>query len=120
MKRKLLIVDDEELMRKSLKTCLTIKGYEVETAQDSDEAFKLIEEFNPDIMLLDLYLQKGLSGIEILKRAKAMKPDLKVVMQTGFGEQKQIEQDCIRLGALKFLYKPMRANEITEELDKVT
>ena len=83
------------------------------------EAFKRIEEFQPDIMLCDLYLQKGLSGIEILKKAKAMKPDIKVVMQTGFGEQKQIEHDCIRFGALKFLYKPMRPKEILEEIDKI-
>lgn len=119
MKKKLLIVDDEEILCNSLKTFLSIKGYEVVTALNGAEAFKLIEEFNPGFVLLDLCLPGEFSGLDILKKAKAARPDLKVVMITGSGRQDEIEKECSRLGAGRFLYKPLTADEMKNALDQV-
>jgi len=119
VKRRLLIIDDEEIIRNSLKAYLNSSGYEVAAAADSANAFKLIADFDPEILLLDLYFEEGLNGIEMLKIVKSMKPDLKVVMVTGFGEKKEIEEECFRLGAVRFLYKPLGGIDTKKQLDAV-
>lgn len=120
MTKKLLIVDDEEIVCDSLKRCLAVLGgYEVTTATNSTGAFRLIEEFNPDILLLDLHLPQGLNGIQILERLRQTNPDLKVVMMTGFGEEENIADECLRLGAVKFLYKPLKVADIKRQLDQL-
>lgn len=120
MKRKLLIVDDEESLSSSLAAFLNIKGYEVVTAANGDEGIEKIRDFNPELLLLDLHLSEGLTGIDVLKKAISIKPDLKAIILTGFGEEeKEVKDKCHRLGAVKFLPKPLTANEIKEALDAI-
>lgn len=119
MVRKLLIIDDEESLCSSLKTFLGIKGYEVNTAGSGTEGLKLLEDFKPGLLLLDLHLSEGLTGMDVLKKAKSIKPDLKVVILTGFGNNKEVTDECYRLGAAKFLSKPLTANEIKGALDAI-
>lgn len=120
MKRKLLIVDDEENLSSSLKVFLGIKGYEVVTAGNGSEGIKRLKDFDPELLLLDLHLTEGLSGMGVLRKAKSIKPDLKVIILTGFGEEEDIADECNNLGAVKFLCKPLTANEIKEALDAIS
>ena len=117
--KKLLIIDDEENLTKSLKVSFKVRGFEVASATNSADGLKLVEEFNPDILLLDLHLSEGKTGIDVLRESKAAKPDLKVVILTGFGEEEGIEDECFRLGAVKFLSKTFTITKLIEEIGSV-
>ena len=66
---KILVVDDEHLIRWSLEQSLRKQGYEVLTAASGEEALKLIQDDSPDLVLLDIQLP-GMDGLEVLSRAK--------------------------------------------------
>ena len=84
MKKTVLIVDDEEMIRQSLEGILTDEGYDVLTASSGEEALKIIEDELPSLVLLDIWLP-GMDGIEALKAIKAAHPQLQVVMMSGHG-----------------------------------
>ena len=69
----ILIVDDEAIMRESLRDWLTDLGYEVETAEEGEQALKTVAEQDFGVVILDLRLP-GKDGIEILKEARAKRP----------------------------------------------
>ena len=119
MNKKLLIIDDEENLAKSLSVSFKIRGYEVSSAITSADGLKLVKDFNPDILLLDLHLSEGKTGLDVLREAKAIKPDLKVIILTGFGDEEGIEDECFRLGAVKFLPKAFTITKLIEEIDSV-
>ena len=79
----ILIVEDEAIMRESLRDWLTEGGYQVETAEDGEEALKTIAEQDFDIVILDLRLP-GKDGIEVLREAKEKRPKLKGVIITAY------------------------------------
>lgn len=119
MARKLLIIDDEETLSNSLKTFLNLKGYEVCVANTGEDGLRQIKDFSPELLLLDLHLAGGITGIEVLKKARPVKADLKIVVLTGFGDEEEIAQQCYDLGAAKFLCKPLTATEIKNALDEI-
>jgi len=116
---KLLILDDEEVILESLKLYLERKGYSVLTAQRGEIALSLLKEHNPDLMLLDLHLKEGPTGIEVLKQALAFNPQLKVAVLTGFGKEEDVKDKVFSLGAKLLLKKPIQLNYLKEELDKL-
>jgi DNA-binding NtrC family response regulator len=119
MPKKLLIIDDEENLAKSLCASFKIKGYEVSSASKSAEGLRLVKEFIPDVLLLDLHLSEGKTGLDVLREAKAIKPDLKVIVLTGFGDEEGVEDECFRLGAIKFLPKAFTITKLIEEIESV-
>ena len=119
MPKKLLIIDDEENLAKSLSVSFKVRGYEVSLALNSTKGLELVKEFNPDILLLDLHLSEGKTGLDVLREAKAIKPDLKVVVLTGFGDEEGVEDECFRLGAVKFLPKAFTITKLIEEIGSV-
>ena len=119
MAKKLLIIDDEENLTKSLSVSFKVRGYEVAAATNSTDGLRLVKEFSPDLLLLDLHLSEGKTGLDVLREAKAMKPDLKVIVLTGFGDEEGVEDECFRLGAVKFLPKAFTINELLREVDSV-
>jgi len=120
MARKLLIIDDEKSLRSSLKAFLNIKGYEVATADNGIDGIEQAQDFKPDLLLLDLHLSEGITGLEVLRRMKLINPGLKVVVLTGFCDEEGVAGECYKLGAEKFLCKPLTAGEIKEALDAVS
>lgn len=119
MSRRLLIIDDEETLVSSLKTFLTIKGYEVAVATNGRDGIRLLGEFSPELLLLDLNLSEGITGLDVLKKTKSIKPELKIVVLTGFGDEEDVAEECLRLGAVKFLCKPLSGHQIAETLDSI-
>ena len=81
---RILIVDDELVIRESLAGWLKRDGYEVGTAAGGEEALDLLKQKGFDILLLDIQLD-GMSGMEVLSRVKEEYPDIDVVMITAFG-----------------------------------
>ena len=119
MPKKLLIIDDEQNLAKSLSVSFKIKGYAVSSAANSTDGLRLVREFIPDLLLLDLHLSEGKTGLDVLREAKAIRPDLKVIVLTGFGDEDGVEDECFRLGAVKFLPKAFTITKLIEEIDSV-
>ena len=81
---KILIVDDELIMRESLAGWLERDGHEIATAPSGEEALEILKEARFDILLVDIKME-GISGLEVLKHVKENDPDVAVVMITASG-----------------------------------
>ena len=118
MKRaRILVVDDELIMRESLSGWLQRDGHEVETAASGEEALDKIKEVRFDILLVDIKME-GISGLEVLKRVKDDDPDVAIVMITAFGSI-STAIEAIRNGAFDYLLKPFDPHELGVLIEKI-
>ena len=101
---RILIIDDEDAIRESLDTLLTLEGFTVSTAGDGSAGLELLSRNEYDLLLLDLALP-GQSGIDLLPRIVEMQPNLPVIMITAYGTVGNVV-DAIRAGAENFVQKP--------------
>jgi len=114
--RKILVIDDEEALLKNIGDYLKATGYDVFTSSNSTDGMELLKNHAPDLLVLDLHLKEGLTGMQVLRAAKMIKPDLKVVISSGFGEEDDTKNDCISLGANAFLGKPTSMRSMSETI----
>ncbi len=114
--RKILIIDDEEVLLKNTRDFLKASGYDVFASHNSTDGLELLRSHEPELLLLDLHLKEGLTGIQILRVAKMLKPDLKVVILSGFGEEEETKNNCFSLGASTILSKPMSLKSLSETI----
>ncbi|HIC91970.1 MAG TPA: sigma-54-dependent Fis family transcriptional regulator [Syntrophaceae bacterium] len=105
MSKTILVVDDEETIRQSVRGILIDEGFEVITAKDGDEAIERVAEELPDLVLLDVWMP-GSDGVEVLKCLKKDYPYLQVVMISGHGTIETAVK-AIKLGAYDFIEKPL-------------
>ncbi|MCK4387307.1 MAG: response regulator, partial [Dehalococcoidia bacterium] len=105
-----LIVDDEVVMRESLRDWLTDSGYQVEIAEEGEEALKTIAEHDFGLVILDLRLP-GKDGIEVLREAKEKRPQLKGVIITAYPSA-QTAVEAAKEGAIGYLPKPFDLNNL--------
>jgi DNA-binding NtrC family response regulator len=101
---RILIIDDEDAIRESLDTLLTLEGFSVSAAVDGPSGMELLSRNEYDLLLLDLALP-GQSGIDLLPRIVEMQPNLPVIMITAYGTVGNVV-DAIRAGAENFVQKP--------------
>jgi len=106
----ILIVEDEAVMRESLRDWLTESGYQVETVEEGEEALKTIAEQDFGIVILDLRLP-GKDGIEVLRKAKAQKPQLKGIIITAYPSIESAVE-AMKIGAVDYLPKPFDLNDL--------
>lgn len=116
MNPKVLIIDDDDLVSSSLKKVLTKQNFEVQTCLDANESKNYISNFQPDIILLDIYLTTH-NGLELLKIIKKEYPDIPVVMITGYADIKMAVAS-IKSGAFDFLLKPIDLDQLLIVLNK--
>jgi DNA-binding NtrC family response regulator len=110
-KNKLLVVDDEHLIRWSLEQNLKKQGYEVVTAGSGEDALRLVREEQPDLVLLDIQLP-GISGIDVLEKIKEHDEEIIVVMVTAnSGLENAVT--AMRLGAYDYISKPFNLDEMS-------
>ena len=110
MNNTILVVDDEESIRQSLKGILTDEGHEVLTAPGGEESLLIIEEELPDLVLLDIWLP-GIDGIETLQRIKTNYPQIQVIMISGHGTVESAVRST-KLGAFDFIEKPLSLDKV--------
>jgi len=84
MKNRIMVVDDEASIRRSLSDILLDEGYDVILASDGYEALQRLNAVIPDLILLDIWMP-GMDGTEILKEIKNRWPDIKVIVISGHG-----------------------------------
>ena len=113
--RKVLVIDDDPVITKSLNRVLTGKGYAVITASSGEEAMFKLKEEKYDLVYTDIKMP-GMSGIEVTKQVKASQPWLPVVVITGYGSPDQ-EQQAEAAGAVEFLRKPLSPEMIEQSAE---
>jgi DNA-binding NtrC family response regulator len=109
-KTSILIVDDEEVVRRSHLRSLEVTGCRTEAAEDGRRALEVMEEHPFDVVLLDLRMP-GLDGMDVLKTIKERWPDSEVVVITGYPTLDSAKQ-ALRLGAQNYIAKPVGPDDI--------
>jgi len=114
---KILIVDDELIMRESLAGWLQRDGHTVQTAESGEEALEKCQGTRFDILLLDIKME-GMSGLEVLRRVKESDPDVAVVMITAYGSI-STAIEAMKKGAHDYMLKPFDPNELGVLIEKI-
>jgi DNA-binding NtrC family response regulator len=108
----LMVIDDEPIVGKRLKTVLEKSGYSVETFTDGATALRAMEVKPFDIIITDLKME-GIDGMKILAMTRKKNPDSKVIIITGYG-RKATAREALSKGAFYFLTKPFRLEELRQ------
>ncbi|HPI91590.1 MAG TPA: sigma-54 dependent transcriptional regulator [Deltaproteobacteria bacterium] len=114
--KKILVVDDEIGIRQSLKKILEKEGYEVLTASDGEEAFKVIRSDSIDLLISDIRMA-GMDGLELLKVCKSVSPYTEVIMITGYASV-DTAVDSMKQGAYDYITKPFKKADIVKAVQK--
>ena len=115
-KKKILVLDDEEMIRDLLKETFQKKKYEVEIAVDGNEALKKIQANHFDLLVTDLRLP-DISGMDILSRVKKKHPEMGIIMITAYGSIKNAVK-AMKQGAFDYIAKPFNLDEMEMVVEK--
>ncbi len=110
--RKVLVVDDDPVVRKSFDRVLTSKGYAVITAENGEDAMRKLNEEKYDLVYTDIRMP-GMSGLEVAEQVKARKPWTPVVIITGYGTD-EAESRAKAAGVSSFVHKPLSPEMIED------
>jgi DNA-binding response OmpR family regulator len=111
---KIMLVDDEEEFVRTLAERLEARGLNPSVAFDGEQALAMVEEEEPEIMVLDLRMP-GLHGMQVLRRVKQDHPDVQVIILTGHGSDADQEL-AEELGASDYLQKPVNINRLMDAM----
>jgi len=112
----ILIVDDEENIRDLLVEVLAFEGYYTDEAENGDKALNKLKKNSYDLIITDL-IMPGIDGLEVLKRAKELYPDVVVIMMTGQATMESAIKS-LKLGANDFITKPFEITPLLQTLEK--
>ena len=101
---RILVIDDEEIVRISCKKCLIPEGIDVDVAASAKEGITLTQTNSYDLVLTDLKMP-GIDGMEFLVEMKRNQPDAKVIMITGYSTVEHAVK-ALKLGAYNYIEKP--------------
>jgi DNA-binding NtrC family response regulator len=113
----ILIIDDDTLLADNIRLYLERYQWETHVAYSAEDGLKRLEELNPDVLLTDFQLP-GKNGIDVIKAAKEIDPELKIVMMTGEGNI-DIAVDAMKAGANDYVGKPVSLAELKVVLDNL-
>ena len=116
----IILVDDEDDLRSSIKLTLRIEGFQVHDFDNGEEAITFVQQL-PSIkntILISDILMPGLSGVELMRRIKAELPELPTIALTGYGDKPMVTE-LLRAGCDDFLEKPANAQELVETITRV-
>lgn len=110
MKKRVLVVDDDESLRRVTQVQLQQRGYDTSTAADGLLALAALEKSPADLVITDLKMP-GMSGLELLRRVRADYPEVLVIVLTAFGTVESAVE-AMRLGAYDYITKPVDPDEL--------
>ncbi len=117
MGSRILVVDDEDAFRQTLTSRLKRDGHEVDSAEDGEEAIKMLQSKLFDLALLDIRMP-GIDGMGVLKFVKKHSRSTDVIMLTGYGDIR-LAVESMKLGASEFLTKPIDPEALTARVRSV-
>ncbi len=115
--RKVLVVDDEAVVVNSIRKILSRKGFAVEEAFTCKDALAQVFSHDYDLVLLDMRMSDG-NGMDVLQRIKAKRPDLRVIIVTGYASI-DTAVEAIRKGASDYMPKPFTPDELYNMTSRV-
>jgi DNA-binding NtrC family response regulator len=113
----ILVVDDDDGVRENLAELFELVGYSILTAGSAAEALKQLADHDVDLLLTD-YRMPGPNGVELIESARRMKPGIRAILMTAFGDS-FTEIESVRRGAIGYLNKPFEADEITNLVSRI-
>lgn len=113
---RILCVDDEEIILDSFRKILVLDGYAVDTVQTGQEALGLIQTHHYDFVFTDLRMPV-MDGVEVVKAVKHMRPDIDVVIITGYATV-ETAVECMKFGAMDYVQKPFTEDELRSFVKK--
>lgn len=117
MKERVLIVDDEEIIRSSVSDCLEKDGYEIGAVADGYKAIEKVQEEKWDLALVDLKMP-GIDGLQVLKKINEVSPKLSVIIITAYATVESAV-NAMKEGAADYIMKPFTADELRIRVEKV-
>ena len=115
---RVLIVDDEDELVSALEQRLNLRGFEAKGVTTGAEALAYLAEWPCDVVLLDVKMP-GIGGLELIKKIKEKRPDLQVILLTGWSSAEDAEKGK-RLGAYDYLMKPVKIDDLVKALLSAT
>jgi len=116
MSMKILLADDDAALRKVVQFKLKQRGYEVTATADGEEALSALRESRYELLLSDMRMPK-LNGLDLLKQAKKVQPDIEVILMTAFAAVSQAVE-AVKLGAFDYLTKPFDDDHLFVTIEK--
>jgi DNA-binding NtrC family response regulator len=113
---KILVIDDEPILRESLEVALKTLGHDVVVVGTGEEGLELFRKESPDLVLLDHWLP-GINGDEVLRRIKERDPEIPVIIMTAQGSI-ELAVNSMKMGAFDFLVKPFDLDQIESLVKK--
>lgn len=113
----ILVVDDDDGVRENLAELFELVGYSTLTAGGAAEALKQLADHDVDLLLTD-YRMPGPNGVELIESARRMKPGIRAILMTAFGDS-FTEIESVRRGAIGYVNKPFEADEITKLVSRI-
>ena len=116
-KRRILIVDDDRLMVRTLRDILSLRGWETDGVHSGEEAVAAVRINEYAVVLMDVRMS-GMTGVEALREMRALRPDLRVILMTAYAATELLAQ-AERDGALHVFPKPVELERLMDTLDAV-
>lgn len=116
-KARILAVDDEAIVLDSFRRILVLEGYDVDTVETGPEALNLVQRHDYDFVFTDLKMP-GMDGVEVVKAVKHLRPDVDVVVITGYATI-ETAVETMKHGASEYVQKPFTAEELSEFVGRV-
>ena len=113
---KILIVDDSTINNILIQSILEDKGYETTAVLDGHEAFRKIDQYNPELIILDIMMPE-ISGFDVLKRLRNMDYSIPVIALSAY-KDKKYEKHALSLGASAYLHKPVNPEVLFNTIEK--
>jgi CheY-like chemotaxis protein len=115
-KARILAVDDESIILDSFRKILVLNGYSIDTVERGDEALGLIRKYDYDFVFTDLKMPE-MDGVEVTKTVKHMRPDIDVIVITGYGSI-ETAVETVKAGAMDYVQKPFTEEELLGFVNK--
>ena len=116
MTGKILVIDDEDIVRRSCSRTLSPLGYEVRLTQSSLDGLRMIDEEKFDLVLTDIKMP-DMDGIEVLKQVRDRFPEMKVIIMTGY-QSVENALKSVQLGAFDYIEKPFSPDALISSVSK--
>jgi len=109
-KPRILVIDDEKVIREGCRDVLSLEGFEVVLAENGEQGLKMIEKAHFDVVLLDL-MMPGISGFDVLSHIKTLHPDTSIIVITGYATVEH-SIEAMKNGAFDFIPKPFSPDQL--------
>ncbi|MBK7377669.1 MAG: response regulator [Ignavibacteriales bacterium] len=113
---KILVIDDEIEMLNGVKKLLTLSGFDCVTSQDGNKAISLLNDFNFDLVISDLFMP-DISGNQIIEQIKINHPEIPIIIFTAFGTVERAVE-AMKLGAYDFIEKPFDSQHLIMKIKR--